>query len=142
MNREIQGVGGKPFRLADFNDRVVVLDIWATWCGPCKLQIPHLIKLNNEYKSKGVEVVGLTTEDPASDAELVRDFAEEFKINYKLGWATADIALPLMKGSASIPQTLVIAPGGRVLNRFRGFSPRLDEMIRAAVDKATEVKGD
>ena len=142
MSREIKSVSGKPFRLSDFNDKVVVLDIWATWCGPCRQQIPHLIELNNEYKSKGVEVVGLTTENPASAAQDVRDFAEEFKINYRLGWAPADIALPLMKGSASIPQTLVIAPGGRVLNRFRGYSSSLDAMIRSAVDKATEAKGD
>lgn len=142
MNREIQGVSGKPFRLADFNDKVIVLDIWATWCGPCRRQIPHLVELNNEYKSKGVEVVGLTTENPSADAEAVRDFADEFKINYKLGWATADLALPLMAGSNSIPQTLVIAPGGRVLNRFRGYSPSLDGMIRSAIDKATEAKGD
>ncbi|HEV2863611.1 MAG TPA: TlpA disulfide reductase family protein [Pyrinomonadaceae bacterium] len=142
LNQEIQAVDGKAFRLADFNDKVVVLDLWATWCGPCRLEIPHLVEMNDDYKGKGVEIIGLTTENPETDAELVRDFAKEFKINYRLGWATADLARPIMRGSNSIPQTLVIAPGGRVLNRFRGFSPQLAGMIRSAVDKARETTGD
>lgn len=142
LNQEIQAVDGKAFRLADFNDKVVVLDIWATWCGPCRLEIPHLVEMNGDYKGKGVEIIGLTTENPVTDAELVRDFAKEFKIDYRLGWATADLARPIMRGSNSIPQTLVIAPGGRVLNRFRGFSPQLAGMIRSAVDKARETSGD
>ena len=142
LNQEIQAVDGKSFRLADFNDKIVVIDLWATWCGPCRQQIPHLVEMNSDYKGKGVEIIGLTTENPVMDAEQVRDFAREFKINYRLGWATADLARPIMRGSNSIPQTLVIAPGGRVLNRFRGFSPQLAGMIRSAVDKAREANGD
>ena len=142
LNQEIQAVDGKAFRLADFDDKIVVIDIWATWCGPCRQQIPHLVEMNSEYKGKGVEIIGLTTENPTTDTELVRDFAKEFKINYRLGWATAALARPIMRGSNSIPQTLIIAPGGRVLNRFRGFSPSLAGMIRSAVDKARETTGD
>jgi thiol-disulfide isomerase/thioredoxin len=141
-NTEIQAVDGTPFRLADFNDKVVVLDIWATWCGPCRLEIPHLVELADEYRGKGVEVIGLTTESPATDSEKVRDFAREFNINYKLGWARADLAQTLMNGNYSIPQTFVIAPGGRIITKFRGFSDRIPDMIRAAIDKANEKTGD
>jgi thiol-disulfide isomerase/thioredoxin len=141
-NTEIQAVDGSPFRLADYKDKVVVLDIWATWCGPCRLEIPHLVDLQNEYGGKGVEVIGLTTESPQTDAEKVRDFAKEFNINYKLGWARADVAQTLMNGNYSIPQTFVIAPGGRIVTKFRGFSDRIPGMIRAAIDKASEKTGD
>jgi thiol-disulfide isomerase/thioredoxin len=79
---EIQAVDGKAFRLSDYKDKVVVLDLWATWCGPCRLEIPHLVELQNEYGARNVEVIGLTTEDPEADAGKVRDFAKEFKINY------------------------------------------------------------
>lgn len=138
---EIQSVDGAAFRLSDFKDKVVVLDIWATWCGPCRLEVPHLVELTNEYKGK-VEVIGLTTENPQTDADKVRDFAKEFNINYKLGWARADVAQTLMNGNYSIPQTFVIAPGGRIVTKFRGFSPQIPDMIRAAIDKAGAATGD
>jgi thiol-disulfide isomerase/thioredoxin len=141
-NAEIPAVGGGTFKLSDYKDKVIVLDLWATWCGPCRLEIPHLVELSDEYKDKGVEVVGLTTENPASDAEKVSDFAKEFNINYKLGWANANVAQPLMAGSYSIPQTFVIAPGGRIVTKFRGFSPQIPSMVRAAIEKANEKTGD
>jgi len=139
---EIQAVDGSPFRLSDFKDKVVVLDLWATWCAPCRLEIPHLVDLTKEYAGKGVEVIGLTTEDPKADAETVRDFAKEFNINYRLGWARRDLAVTLMNGNTSIPQTFVIAPGGRIVTKFRGFSDRIPDMIRAAIDKAQDKTGD
>jgi thiol-disulfide isomerase/thioredoxin len=139
---EIQAVDGASFRLSDFKDKVVVLDLWATWCAPCRQEIPHLVDLTKEYAGKGVEVIGLTTENPQTDAELVRDFAKEFNINYKLGWARRDTALALMNGNTSIPQTFVIAPGGRIVTKFRGFSDRIPDMIRAAIDKAQDKTGD
>ena len=140
---EIESVEGASFRLSDFKDKVVVLDLWATWCGPCRLEVPHLVEMRNEYADKNVEVIGLTTESPQTDAEKVRDFAKEFKINYRLGYARADVAQSLMNGVPSIPQTFVIAPGGRIVTKFRGFSDRLPPMIRAAIDKAhSEKAGD
>lgn len=141
-NTEIQAVDGAKFRLSDFKDKVVVIDLWATWCGPCRLEVPHLVDLQKEYGGKGVEVIGLTTEDPSEDTEKVRDFAKEFKINYKLGWSPREVSLALMNGNSSIPQTFVIAPGGRIVTKFRGFSSQVPNMIRAAIDKANEKTGD
>ncbi|MBV9928298.1 MAG: TlpA family protein disulfide reductase [Acidobacteria bacterium] len=141
-NTEIQAVDGAKFRLSDYKDKVVVVDLWATWCGPCRMEIPHLVDLQKEYGGKGVEVIGLTTEDPESDEAKVRDFAKEFKINYKLGWSPRDVSIALMNGNQSIPQTFVIAPGGRIVTKFRGFSDRIPDMIRAAIDKANEKTGD
>lgn len=141
-NTEIQALDGGKFRLSDFKDKVVVIDLWATWCGPCRLEVPHLVELQKEYGAKGVEVIGLTTEDPSTDEEKVRDFAREFKINYKLGWSPREVSLALMNGNTSIPQTFVVAPGGRIVTKFRGFSNQIPSMIRAAIDKAHEKTGD
>lgn len=141
-NAEIPAVGGGTFKLSDYKDKVIVVDLWATWCGPCRMEIPHLVELSKEYKGKGVEVVGLTTENRATDADKVSQFAKEFNINYKLGWANANIALPLMAGNASIPQTFVIAPGGRIITKFRGYSDRIPDMIRVAIEKANDRTGD
>lgn len=137
LNAEIQPLDGEPFRLADFKNKVVVLDIWATWCGPCRYEIPHLVEISNEFGSRGVEVVGLTLENPQTDEEKVRDFAKQFKINYKLGWARADVAQELMAGRGNIPQTFIIEDG-KVVKRFIGFSPdKSPAMMRAAIEEAT-----
>lgn len=138
MSTEIKSLDGDTFKLADYKDKVVLLDLWATWCGPCRLEVPHLVELSKEYGSKGVEVLGLTLENPATDEQKVRDFADEFKINYKIGWARADFARELMRGNGSIPQTFVIAPGGRIVAHYRGFSNSLPERLRADLDKATD----
>ena len=71
---EIQALDGKTFRLSDFKDKTIVLDIWATWCGPCRLEVPHLVELTKQYEGKGVQVIGLTTENVNEDEEKVRDF--------------------------------------------------------------------
>ncbi len=142
MNAEITDTTGQTFKLSDYQDRVVVLDLWATWCGPCKAEIPHLVELNADYGAKGVEVIGLTTEDPQSDGQKVQDFVKAYKINYRVGWAGRDVAVALMRGNYSIPQTFVIAPGGRVVAHYLGYAETVPAMIRAAIDRAKETNGD
>jgi thiol-disulfide isomerase/thioredoxin len=137
---EIQAVGGGSFKLSDYKDKTVILDLWATWCGPCRAEIPHLIELDKEFGGKGVEVIGLTTENPGDAAEAVADFAKEMKITYKLGWARGDVAQALMNGRPSIPQTFVIAPGGRIITKFLGYSDRIPDAIRAAIKTANDAK--
>ncbi|HVF42234.1 MAG TPA: TlpA disulfide reductase family protein [Pyrinomonadaceae bacterium] len=137
---EINAVGGGKFKLSDYKDKTVVLDLWATWCGPCRAEIPHLVELHKEYGDKGVEVIGLTTEDPNSAAEDVAAFAKEMNISYKLGWARGDVAQALMNGRPSIPQTFVIAPGGKIITKFMGYSDRIPDAIRAAIKTANESK--
>ena len=137
---QIAAVGGGSFKLSDYKDKTVVLDLWATWCGPCRAEIPHLVALHKEYAGKGVEVIGLTTEDPNSASDAVAAFAKEMNITYKLGWARGDVAQALMNGVPSIPQTFVIAPGGRIITKFRGYSDRIPDAIRAAIKTANEAK--
>jgi thiol-disulfide isomerase/thioredoxin len=129
-------VEGGAFTLADYKDKIVVLNLWATWCPPCRKETPHIIDIQKEYGGRGVAVVGLTTENPATDGQKVRDFVRDFGVNYKIGYARADLALELMRGNTSIPQTFVIVPGGRVVAHYRGYSPQLPDMLRAALDKA------
>jgi cytochrome c biogenesis protein CcmG/thiol:disulfide interchange protein DsbE len=138
MNAEIETLDGKTVHLSDFKNKVVVLNLWATWCGPCRQEIPHMVELNKEYASKGVELIGLTTENPQTDEKKVRDFVKSFNIDYTIGWAHANLAIGLMRGRQSIPQTFVIVPGGRVVAHFPGFSQNLPSMLRAALDKATD----
>ena len=136
FKRELKDLDGAGFSLADYRGRVFVINFWATWCGPCRLEVPELNKARAEYAARGVEFIGLTTENPAEDAERVREFAREFKMEYKVGWADAETALALRSGTA-IPQTLVIAPDGRVVIRFRGYSDKIvPRMLRDGIEKA------
>lgn len=137
IQADIEMLTGKLVRLTDYNGKVVVIDLWATWCGPCRVEIPHLISLRNEFKDRGLEVIGLTTEDKATSSEAVRDFVKEFKINYPVGWANREVAATLLSRSGTIPQTLVIGRNGKVHKHLVGFHPRLSPpQLRAAIEEA------
>ncbi len=119
----LKDVKGASFKLADFFGKVQVVNLWATWCGPCRREIPELVKLNKEFHSRGVEMIGLSTENPEASAEKVRKFIQDFQIDYRIGWAPVEVGVPLMQGHESIPQIFVISRDGRILKRFVGFSP-------------------
>ena len=133
---------GKSQKLADYSGKVLILDIWATWCGPCRQEIPHLIKIAGEYKNRGVEVIGLTTENPATDTQLVREFSRQYKINYSIGWADRFFANELMSGQNGIPQTLIIGKDGKVVKHFVGFNAKISiPQMKDALDQAVSAGG-
>ncbi len=128
--------GGQPVRLADYAGKVIIVDLWATWCGPCRVEIPYLKELATEFKDRGLEVIGLTTEDKTRDTEVVKSFVKEFKINYAIGWANREIVTEVMSGRGSIPQTLVIGRDGKIRKHLVGFNPRIAPVLRSAVEGA------
>jgi thiol-disulfide isomerase/thioredoxin len=137
MDAAIPLLDGKSKKLSDYAGKVLVVDLWATWCGPCRQEIPHLVEIAKTYKSKGVEVIGLTNEDPVADGEAVREFSKSFEINYPIGWATPEVQIGIMRGRAGIPQTLIIGRDGKVVNHFVGFSPVVSPpQFKAALDRA------
>src|SRR5207248_2402430 len=79
----LKDVKGASFKLADFFGKVAVINLWATWCGLCRREIPELVKLNKEFHSRGVEMIGLSTENPEASAEKVRKFIQDFQIDYR-----------------------------------------------------------
>ncbi len=128
---------GKSSRLADYAGKILVLDVWATWCGPCRVEIPHLVEMAVEFKRRGVEVIGLTTEDSVRDAEKVGEFATQFKINYPIGYANGEFAKWLMQGRDILPQTYVIGRKGRLYKHFIGFNAQTSPpQLRAAIEEA------
>lgn len=137
MDAKINLIDGRSKRLSDYTGKVLVVDLWATWCGPCRQEIPHLIDIAKTYKSKGVEVIGLTNEDPEAASEIVVEFSKKFMINYPIGWATPEIQMGLMGGRNGIPQTLIIGRDGKVRNHFVGFSALISvPQMKAALDEA------
>lgn len=148
MRRELRDLSGRAFRLDDFRGRVYVVNLWATWCGPCRLEIPGFNKIYEDYRARGVEFVGLTSEDPEDDSQQVREFVNELRMSYRVGWIDKPTALalatwnapsPQRAGSFAIPQTFVVGTDGHVVLRVRGYNPRVADMIRAGVRKALDL---
>ena len=77
------GTAGLPARLSELKGKVVILDFWATWCGPCRMSIPELVHLYEKYKDKGLVVVGVSTDEPET-LQNIPDTVEELKINYPI----------------------------------------------------------
>lgn len=136
MQAELRALDGGTIRLADYAGKIIVLDLWATWCPPCRYEIPHLVALGNEYRARGVEVIGLTVDENDTEQKL-RAFASQYGINYKIGWADADFAYSFMGDYSSIPQTFIITRDGRLLKKFVGFDPqRGPQKLRGAIEQA------
>ena len=141
LEAENKASSGDPIKLANYSGKVLVLNLWATWCGPCRMETPELVKLHKEFQSRGVEMIGLSTEDPEASAESVSDFIREYKVDYQIGWATREVAQTLMQGRSSIPQSFVIARDGRIVKRFIGFRPDLTPgQIKQALEEALAEK--
>jgi thiol-disulfide isomerase/thioredoxin len=74
------------------------------WCGPCRLETPELVKLHKEFQDRGVEMVGLSTEEPDASAQTVREFVRVFNVDYHVGWATPEVKFTLMQGTGRFPK--------------------------------------
>ena len=139
---ELRAVTGAPIKLSSYAGKVLLVNLWATWCGPCRLETPELVKLHKEYRPQGVELVGLSTENPDSSAQSVREFVHDYNVDYRIGWATPEVAIALMQGRDAIPQSFVISRNGRVVRRFVGFNPTsTPAQIREAIQEALNDKG-
>lgn len=139
---ELRAVTGAPIKLSSYNGKVLLVNLWATWCGPCRLETPELVKLHKEFRSQGVEVVGLSTENPDASADKVKEFVHNFDVDYRIGWATPEVAITLMQGRDAIPQSFVITRSGRIIKRFVGFNPMdTPKQIREAIEEALNDKG-
>ena len=138
---ELRAVTGAPIKLADYSGKVLLVNLWATWCGPCRLETPELVKLHKEFRAQGLEVVGLSTEDPADSADSVREFVHNYNVDYRVGWSGPQVAIALMQGRDAIPQSFVISRSGKIVKRFIGFSPMsTPDQIREAIQEALNDK--
>jgi len=110
---ELRSVSGAPIILSRYAGKVLLVNLWATWCGPCRLETPELVKLYKEFRSQGLEVVGLSTENPDATAGAVKQFIQDYDVNYRVGWATPEVSISLMQGREAIPQSFVVSRSGR-----------------------------
>ena len=135
--RQIKAIKDQNFRLADFAGKVLVINLWASWCGPCRREVPEYERVREEFESRDVVFVGLTTEDPNRSAERVQRFLREVDFRFRLGWADRELQRYLMNGKNAIPQTMVIDTEGRIVSHWEGFAQnRSGNRLKQAIQQA------
>ncbi|HEF5872237.1 TPA: TlpA family protein disulfide reductase [Burkholderia cenocepacia] len=109
----LTGVDGKPATLAAFKGQKVVVNFWASWCGPCVEEMPELVALSHQYKQKGIRFVGIGVDSEQN----VKNFLQKVKVDYPVfvsGYAGADLARNFGNTAGALPFTVVIDATGKI----------------------------
>ncbi len=126
---DINDLDGKPISLEQTKGKIVLLNFWATWCGPCRAEIPDLIELQNKYKDK-LAIIALATDE--DEPEEVKKFAQKAGINYRVGMATDPLRIKY-GGIPALPTSFILDTQGRVVQKHIGLNdPSIYELeVRA-----------
>ena len=130
--------GGSRFSDLVGRDKIVLVNFWATWCAPCRREIPDLVNLQRDLRSRGVEVIGLTVEDPEADGQKVREFTQRYGINYRIGFSPMEMFMAINGEDPRgvIPQTYIFDRKGRLIDSVRGFRRDFRDWVLAVIEHA------
>ena len=117
---ELYNLSGKTVRLSDFSGKVLILDFFATWCPPCKAEIPHFVELKSKYGDSGLEIIGISLDRGAGWNELLERFASTYQINYPI-LKGSDEVVNAYGGIRAIPTTFVIDRNQVVKDKVIGY---------------------
>jgi cytochrome c biogenesis protein CcmG/thiol:disulfide interchange protein DsbE len=112
----LTALDGKQVRLSDYSGDVVLLDFWATWCVPCRTEIPRFVSFQNKFAKQGFQVIGISMDDNTAP---VRRFYAELNMNYPVALGTEKVATAY-GGVLGLPLTYLIARDGRIVGEYDG----------------------
>jgi thiol-disulfide isomerase/thioredoxin len=118
---DLKDLGGKSVKLSDFKGKVVILDFWATWCPPCREEIPNFVALQNQYKGQGLVIVGISLDQGGPG--IVSSFVQAQKINYPIVMGDENVSTQYGDIQA-IPTTFIIDPQGNIVGKHEGFTEK------------------
>jgi peroxiredoxin len=118
---ELKDVNGKTLKSSDFKGKVVVLDFWATWCPPCRAEIPGFVELQKKYSEQGLTIVGISLDEKGPS--VVKPFMKKFNINYPVVMGD-DKVVEAFGGVESIPTTFVIDRTGKIVSKHVGLAEK------------------
>ena len=111
---------GETVRLSSFEDKVIILNFWATWCGPCRMEIPGFVDLYKKYNEKGLEIIGVSVDQSGWNA--VKPFIKNYKINYPILMFNNQVVMDY-GGIRGIPTTFIINRKGEIVEKIVGLRP-------------------
>jgi cytochrome c biogenesis protein CcmG/thiol:disulfide interchange protein DsbE len=132
----LKDLNGRIYRLTDFKGRVVLLNFFATWCDPCRQEIPHLLKLRQKFGGQGVEIIGVSLDHQVD--RVLRPFIQRYGITYPVLLGTREVVLDY-GGIRGIPTTFVIDHNGTISDYFAGMPPSY--LMEESVTKLLKQKG-
>ncbi|MEF3245614.1 MAG: TlpA family protein disulfide reductase [Caldisericaceae bacterium] len=122
---------GKVVKLSDLKGKVVLIDFWATWCGPCRMTIPHVEAIYEKYKGKGVEVLGVNLDQ--GNIEKVQQFIKDYGMKYLI-IADPNSKVGSLYGVNSIPRFFIVDKNGRIAKVIVGYQDNLGDVISKEID--------
>ena len=138
LDRELTTIDGRQLKLSDYSNRTIVLNLFASWCGPCRMNLPDLIDLKRSYVGHPIEVIGLVSQKNDPDIDAVRKFVRDQGINFQVVWDTenfGDSLLRAVNGRSVLPDTFIIVRG-TVRKTFFGFNASMSpQQLRQTLDQ-------
>jgi peroxiredoxin len=119
----LKDADGKVVHMADYKGKVVLLDFWATWCGPCKIEIPWFMEMQRKNKDRGFEVLGVAMDDEGWEA--VKPFVTDLKVNYRIVIGN-DAVAQVYGGVDALPTTFLIDRDGKIAAVHVGLTSKKD----------------
>ncbi len=125
----LTSVEGKDVSLSDYRGKVIILDFWATWCPPCKAEIPGFVELYSQYNDQGLEIIGISLDQ--GDLSVVPAFVKSYNVNYPILYYKDEV-ISNYGGIRSIPTTFIIDKEGNIVQRLVGYKPKefFEELIK------------
>jgi peroxiredoxin len=129
----LEALDGKTLRLSDLRGKAVLLNFWATWCGPCKIEMPWFVDLQKQYGAQGLQIVGVAMDDASK--EDIGKFAKDLGVNYPILIGKESVG-DQYGGVPALPESFLISRDGKIVDKIIGLRGKADieEAIKKALD--------